>query len=380
MQTDSSSATPQPVPQPTSPPQPSLRTSRATWVVLSVVPLFFVALCAGPIVEPPFVLLFGWIFYLGHVVPQVSVNWDEAGLAGLAIACFTLGAHGFARWLYAALRPEPTAGTEPHDANAKTASCWRLRWTLCGTAVVLLLFVAGTAMVGVVHQVAWLARSKEPMFEFSMEAAKRMSSRNNLKQIGLGGLNYHDTSGHFPPGCTVDRQGRLLHGWMTFLLPYVEQGPLFDRVDLQRPWTDPQQATVFATRLSDYMNPGLRDSEDSAGPAPSHYAGNVHLLGGNEPRTQSSIEDGLSNTIWAGEVVEQIKPWGYPANWRDPAQGIGRSPDGFGGPWGKRGNRGANFVLLDGSVKFIHSETAPEVLRALATPAGHEDARLYFLD
>ena len=39
----------------------------------------------------------------------------------------------------------------------------------------------------------------------------------------------------------------------------------------------------------------------------------------------------------AGEVAGDFKPWGDPTNWRDPALGINRSPEGFGGPLSGRG-------------------------------------------
>jgi prepilin-type processing-associated H-X9-DG protein len=50
---------------------------------------------------------------------------------------------------------------------------------------------------------------------------------------------------------------------------------------------------------------------------------------------------------------------------RDPAKGINRSPNGFGGP---PSHHGANFAMADGSVRFISEKASPAVMRALATP------------
>jgi prepilin-type processing-associated H-X9-DG protein len=68
------------------------------------------------------------------------------------------------------------------------------------------------------------------------------------------------------------------------------------------------------------------------------------------------------------DANKALGPWGYPANWRDPALGLNRSPDGFGNGMGK----GANFSFADGSVRFLANAVSPEVLKALSTPAGGE--------
>ena len=66
----------------------------------------------------------------------------------------------------------------------------------------------------------------------------------------------------------------------------------------------------------------------------------------------------------------EFRPWGHPANWRDPSDGINKSPDGFGGP---RGSGGAQFVMADGSVRFVSDAISPRVLQALGTPNGREE-------
>jgi hypothetical protein len=76
------------------------------------------------------------------------------------------------------------------------------------------------------------------------------------------------------------------------------------------------------------------------------------------------LADGPAGTILLGEVNQAFQPWGDPTNCRDPAAGIGR-PDGFGGP---HASGGAQFLMSDGSVRFLRQDTDREVLEALSTP------------
>jgi hypothetical protein len=86
------------------------------------------------------------------------------------------------------------------------------------------------------------------------------------------------------------------------------------------------------------------------------------VLRANTAVKAEEIAGGASNTILIGEVNHAFRPWGHPANWRDPATGINR-PNGFGGA---PGSGGARFVMMDGSVRFLSQDTDPAVLEALS--------------
>jgi len=208
-----------------------------------------------------------------------------------------------------------------------------------------------------------------PAVQQAREAARRSQSSNNLKQIGLALHNYHSTHHTFPPGATVDEAGVSHHSWITQILPFIDQNPLYERVDFDVPWNDPANSGVFVTLIPTLLNLSENEKFTASGNAVSHYAGNMQVMFDNSMMPISEMTDGTSNTILGGEVHENLHAWGDPHNVRDPALGINSSPDGFGRPVGD----GALILMSDGSVRFMSENVDPAVLKALSTPAAGDD-------
>jgi prepilin-type N-terminal cleavage/methylation domain-containing protein/prepilin-type processing-associated H-X9-DG protein len=64
-----------------------------------------------------------------------------------------------------------------------------------------------------------------PAVQKVREAAARTTCVNNLKNLGLATHGFHDSVKHFPIGQYNDDNGQW--GWACFLLPHIEQGPLY---------------------------------------------------------------------------------------------------------------------------------------------------------
>lgn len=74
-----------------------------------------------------------------------------------------------------------------------------------------------------------------PAVQQAREAARRTQCRNSLKQIGLALHNYHDVFNVFPPGWVtqyyqVATGEPTIWSWGAFLLPYLDQAPLYNTV------------------------------------------------------------------------------------------------------------------------------------------------------
>ncbi len=325
-----------------------------TWLGILLIASFLLCLCLPTDRNSSaylFGIPFGWISFLQKVVPNVQISREGVLTALLCLLVLVPGLHLFLRWA--------------RGGVAGATRRWKLRWTLALIALVVLTFAAGTAAVGVTHQTGWLINSPDPLV-FTIRDNGRLGSFSNLRQIDLAFQVYESDLHHLPAGGTFDDRGRALHGWQTAILPYLEQQVLYDRIDLKRPWSDAANEPAFATELQYYQHPSIAQHA-AGGYALSHYAANDHIFTANRTVTLKELEEkGTANVIFGGEGAGNFKPWGYPANWRDPALGLNRSPDGFGGPPGQGTTQ---LMMADGSVRTFRNDADPDFLKLLADPA-----------
>ena len=129
-----------------------------------------------------------------------------------------------------------------------------------------------------------------PAVQQAREAARRSACKNNLKQLGLAMHNYHDVYHVFPPGWiganpagphtglgSPDLTG-FANGfaWGAMVLPYIEQGALYDQLEFSLPLTDPANASSIGVRVSIFQCPS-DPKPDTA--AVTDSAGNSFTLG-----------------------------------------------------------------------------------------------------
>jgi hypothetical protein len=196
---------------------------------------------------------------------------------------------------------------------------------------------------------------------------------NRLRYIGMASWHWSsEHSGRLVVQEAPASAGEPTQSWATRLLPYIELADLYERIDGSVGWDDPVNREWYGVEVDEFFNPAFCSADEAtnaAGYALSHFAANRRVAESKSITDQDGISraDGSSNTLMYGEAAGRFKPWGQPGNWRDPAEGINASPDGFGGP-----DDGAMFVFCDNHVRFIASDIDPTVLRALATPDGGE--------
>ena len=271
-----------------------------------------------------------------------------------------------------------------------------------------------------------------PAVQKVREAAARMQSQNNLKQIMIACHAYHDVNGKLPPG--VDDK---FFSAFAQLLPYIEQDNLYKKLDFAKNSDDKDNAEVRAALIKTFISPSEPNKPDpKAGPTSYFFvAGTKSPLENNDgvfykdsALPFNRITDGLSNTMFCLESnvgdgstkattvayqhvrlkeadlknledktgVKDFEDGKNIAGNRGGAWIDGRylqstmsitrefgdkRPDvdcgGAGGHAGVRTDRGGtNVGMGDGSVRFIRSSVQLSIWQAVATRAGGEVVNL----
>lgn len=177
-----------------------------------------------------------------------------------------------------------------------------------------------------------------PAVQQAREAARRSQCKNNLKQIGLGMMNYESTSGTLPVGSYSCCWGT----WLVALFPYVDRQDLADRYVYNYKYdTAPSplgasdgryngvlNTPVTTQRIASYTCPSDMENKPFGGITSHNYAVNhgntsysqaatlngvtfgqapFYTNGSGTPAKAArlrDITDGTSNTICVAEVLQ----------------------------------------------------------------------------
>ena len=197
-----------------------------------------------------------------------------------------------------------------------------------------------------------------PAVQTARESARCLRCSNNLKQLSLALLNYHEHHEIFPPGMhypagePVRTSGNFGPNWVIMALPFLEQQGLYDRFDLTRAISHRDNLAPRSTQLSVMLCPtdgglgnmfdGTRFGEGTSW-ARGNYAANCGsgyllegsrwdatwgpaspgwkdlrlrgVMGPNVSLRIADVKDGTSSTLLLGEVRVGVNRYDRRGTW-----------------------------------------------------------------
>lgn len=105
-----------------------------------------------------------------------------------------------------------------------------------------------------------------PAVQAAREASRRTACQNNLRQIGLGILNYESAHRKFPAGKKwsghpADPNSFAL-AWSAFMLEFLEQQAVHSAINFKLPFTHPTNLPATSTVIPVYLCPSTSEVEE----------------------------------------------------------------------------------------------------------------------
>jgi len=138
-----------------------------------------------------------------------------------------------------------------------------------------------------------------PAVQAAREAGRLVHCVNNLKQLGLAMHNFHDANGTFPRGAWNSPQ----QTWTFYILPFLEEGPFFNSLNLKATYYDGRNTTVTQATVGVFHCPSDPGQDVTVAGIPNSSApfrkkGNFVVNWGNGNFNQN--DSSLPNGVWNG--------------------------------------------------------------------------------
>lgn len=221
-------------------------------------------------------------------------------------------------------------------------------------------------------------------------AAKRTQSMNNLKHLALAFHNYVSAHDRFPPAAVIGPDGKPWHSWRVLLLPYLEQGALYETYDFSQPWDSPKNRAVAEKMPALFRDPAREGPADSltdyaaiVGERCLFQPGLVTMENADDfpaclTRAKhgsfAQVTDGTSNTIMFATLDPSRKvPWTKPEDIVVGAEfaGVGAA-EGIGAIHPAGSVKAGIAAFADGSVQTLGETIDAGTVLALLTRNGGE--------
>ncbi|MGN6546646.1 MAG: DUF1559 family PulG-like putative transporter, partial [Aureliella sp.] len=135
---------------------------------------------------------------------------------------------------------------------------------------------------------------------------------NNMKRIALALHNFESANGRLPPQALTDKAGKRLLSWRVLILPYLEEGKLYNEFHLDEPW-DSEHNLKLAQLIPSVYNDVSPQTNPPRTRIVAPLTADSAFGRPGEPIRLQDVDDGINATVWfvqadKGHAVVWTKP------------------------------------------------------------------------
>lgn len=149
-----------------------------------------------------------------------------------------------------------------------------------------------------------------PAIQAAREAARRSQCQNNLKQMGLAALNFHDTRKALPPSKIVDHQAT----WLYLILPFIEDAQLGAMWDISKGDFYDQTYQVRTAVIPTYICPSQTHDSFVIAKDIQNVGGHSHPSGDEGNAFYGSVADYMASMSSSCATVRPYTAPGFSGN------------------------------------------------------------------
>ena len=158
-----------------------------------------------------------------------------------------------------------------------------------------------------------------PAVQMAREAARMGECKNNMKQLAIATHSHLSMKGYYPPATSVQSPK---HNVINYILPYVEQGNVYDKLNLNEDWNSPANLPVTQVNLSllncptaprgrDYVSDYLAIThifKNTHTPSPDAYGNKAFKdLVGTKVADRGAQSPSVGSSKWEGILQSRLR-------------------------------------------------------------------------
>lgn len=170
-----------------------------------------------------------------------------------------------------------------------------------------------------------------PAVQAARESARRSSCTNNLKQIGLAIYSFHDSRQALPLGSnlpTTFQSNAYGHGFVVFILPFLEEQALYDGFDLTKKYdASPNKENSLSGTVTALLCPSWEarlstPCELGTAATTTHYVG---IMGPNDTTNGYARDNAADNSAYGRVTIQGVLLRDRPVSLKDITDGLSQT-------------------------------------------------------